>query len=69
MLAIPAIAGKGWLIVLDEKSHNSMFTGAYAAGADAIMKLKHNDMRDLQRILRSSKKYADTLVMVEGLYR
>lgn len=72
LLGIPAIAGKGWLILLDEKSHNSIFTACYLAGADTIKKFKHNNMKDLRRQLENSRgteKHTDILVIVEGLYR
>lgn len=72
LLGIPAIAGKGWLILLDEKSHNSIFTACYLAGADAIKKFKHNDMKDLGKLLDNWRKdgnYTDILVVLEGLYR
>ncbi|KUJ17215.1 PLP-dependent transferase [Mollisia scopiformis] len=64
MLGIPAIAKEGWLIVLDEKSHNSIFTGAYSACADAMKKFKHNNMVELRRILEDASlngNYTDVL--------
>jgi hypothetical protein len=72
MLGIPAIAGKGWLILLDEKSHNSIFTACYLAGSDAIKRFKHNDMVNLKMLLenaRTTGEHTDILVIIEGLYR
>lgn len=70
MLGIPAIAREGWLVVVDEKSHNSIFTATYAARAGASKRLKHNDMVQLQSILEAAQsKYSNILVVVEGLYR
>jgi serine palmitoyltransferase len=73
ILAISAIAEKGWLVVLDEKAHNSSFSGTYAAEPSAIKKFKHNDQADLRRILQDAREhavgYTGVLVVVEGLYR
>lgn len=70
MLGILAIAGKNWLILVDEKSHNSISTGAYAAWAEAVKRFKQNDMNQLRAILEKAQGcYGHILVVVEGLHR
>jgi hypothetical protein len=70
MLGIMAVAREGWLVVMDEKCHNSIFTATYAAHAGAHKRFKNNDMVQLQSILEATQsKYSNILVVVEGLYR
>ena len=72
----PALVGKGSLIISDELNHASIRFGARLTGS-AIKMFKHNDMRDLERILRQSisqgqlrthRPWKKILVVVEGLY-
>lgn len=70
LLAFSAMLSKDSLLVLDEKSHNSMFVAAYLSEAGQVRKFNHNDMTQLEGILR---QYQSTnqhvLVAVEGFYR
>lgn len=74
--AFPAIVGKGCLIISDELNHSSIRTGMRLSGA-SIGIFSHNDMRDLERVLRESisqgqprthRPWKKILVAVEGLY-
>lgn len=71
MLGIPAIADSPeWLIIVDEKSHNSIFTAAFAARAKATKRFKHNDINQLRAIIEADEgRTPNILVVVEGLYR
>ena len=70
ILGFPAIASKDWMIVMDEKCHNSMFSGAFLSKAAARRRMKHNDTDDLEAILEStSKTFSNIMVAVEGMYR
>ncbi|KAK8220004.1 serine palmitoyltransferase component [Zalaria obscura] len=74
--AFPALVGKGSLIISDELNHSSIRFGARLSGAMIDM-FKHNDMRDLERVLRerisqgqprTHRPWKKILVAVEGLY-
>jgi serine palmitoyltransferase len=74
--AFPALAGKGCLIISDELNHASIRFGARLSGA-MIEMFKHNDMNDLERLLRhvisqgqprTHRPWKKILVVVEGLY-
>lgn len=74
--AFPALVGKGCLIISDELNHASIRFGARLSGA-MIEMFKHNDMNDLERLLRrvisqgqprTHRPWKKILVVVEGLY-
>jgi serine palmitoyltransferase len=74
--AFPALVGKGDLIISDELNHASIRIGARLSGA-MICSFKHNDMNDLERLLRESisqgqprthRPWKKILVVVEGLF-
>ncbi|KAL9081598.1 MAG: hypothetical protein Q9159_007214 [Coniocarpon cinnabarinum] len=75
-MSFPAMVGKGDLIISDELNHSSLRFGARLSGA-MVQIFKHNDMQDLERILRESlaqgqprthRPWKKVLVTVEGLY-
>ena len=74
--AFPALVGKGCLIISDELNHTSIRYGSRLSGA-MVQMFKHNDMRDLERLLRevisqgqsrTHRPWKKILVTVEGLY-
>lgn len=74
--SFPALASKGCLIISDELNHASIRIGARLSGA-VIQSFKHNDMFDLEKVLRESisqgqprthRPWKKILVVVEGLY-
>lgn len=74
--SLPALVGKGCLIISDELNHASIRVGARLSGA-IIKSFKHNDMKDLERLLRefisqgqpdTYKPWRKILVVVEGLF-
>lgn len=74
--AFPALVGKGCLIISDELNHASIRFGSRLSGA-MIEMFKHNDMKDLERVLRevisqgqprTHRPWKKILVVVEGLY-
>ena len=76
MTAIPALLGKGSLIISDSLNHTSIVNGARSSGA-TIRVFKHNDMRNLEGLLknalsegqpRTHRPWKKVLVMVEGVY-
>lgn len=74
--SIPAIVGKGGLIISDTLNHASIVVGCRSAGAK-IKTFKHNDPADLERVLRQSiaegqprthRDWKKILIVVEGIY-
>jgi 8-amino-7-oxononanoate synthase len=66
--AIPALVGRGDLIVADELMHASMHAGAQLSGARVLL-FRHNDVEDCARVLdaeRGNARYA--LVLAEGVF-
>lgn len=73
---IPALCGKGSLIISDSLNHTSIVVGARASGA-TIRVFKHNDMNGLERVIRNSiaegqprthKPWKKVIILVEGIY-
>lgn len=65
--AISALVGRGDVIVLDKDDHASIVDGARLAWGET-RRFKHNDMRDLERILSGIPDDKGRLVVVDGLY-
>jgi len=73
---IPALMGRGDLIVSDEINHTSIVNGARTSGA-AIRCFRHNDCNSLEEILkeaivwgqpRTRRPWKKIMVIVEGIY-
>ncbi|KAM4662252.1 serine palmitoyltransferase 2 isoform 1-T6 [Discoglossus pictus] len=73
---IPALAGKGCLILSDELNHASLVLGARLSGA-TIRIFKHNNMQSLEKLLRDAivqgqprthRPWKKILILVEGIY-
>ncbi|XP_036979525.1 serine palmitoyltransferase 3 isoform X1 [Acanthopagrus latus] len=73
---IPALVGKGCLILSDELNHTSLILGARLSGA-TIRVFKHNNMHSLEKMLRDAvcsgqprthRPWKKILIMVEGIY-
>jgi len=73
---IPALIGKGGLIISDSMNHASIVTGARTSGAK-IKVFKHNDVEDLEWVVRDSivqgqprtgLPWTKILILVEGIY-
>jgi len=73
---IPALMGRGDLIVSDEFNHTSIVNGARTSGA-AIRCFNHNDADNLEEILREAivlgqprtrRPWRKIMVIVEGIY-
>lgn len=69
MLALPAILDSSWLMLMDDKSHSSMYAGAFLAETGCVIKFRHNDMIQLEDLLKEvGPKYEHVLVAIEGFY-
>ncbi|KAG2452256.1 hypothetical protein HYH02_003280 [Chlamydomonas schloesseri] len=73
---IPALVGKGCLIMSDSLNHSSIVAGARQSGAK-IKVFRHNDAKHLDALLRQSivegqprshRPWKKVLVIVEGVY-
>jgi serine palmitoyltransferase len=73
---IPALMGRGDLLISDELNHTSIVNGARASGA-AIRIFRHNDTDHLEEILREAivmgrprtrRTWNKIMVIVEGIY-
>uniref|UniRef100_A0AAY4DZN0 serine C-palmitoyltransferase n=1 Tax=Denticeps clupeoides TaxID=299321 RepID=A0AAY4DZN0_9TELE len=73
---IPALTGKGCLILSDELNHASLVLGARLSGS-AIRVFKHNNMQSLEKLLRDAivhgqprthRPWKKILILVEGIY-
>lgn len=65
---LPALAGPGDLVVLDELAHASMHMGARASRAE-IRTFRHNDMDDCAAVLAAARGAAGhCLLLTEGVF-
>jgi glycine C-acetyltransferase/8-amino-7-oxononanoate synthase len=65
---IPALTGRGDLIITDRLSHASIYDGCMLSGARTI-RFRHNDLEHLEQILHEKRsQFNNTLVVVESIY-
>jgi glycine C-acetyltransferase/8-amino-7-oxononanoate synthase len=65
---IPALAGRGDLIITDRLSHASIYDGCLLSGAMTI-RFRHNDLAHLEQILQEKRsQFNGCLVVVESIY-
>ncbi|WP_419255742.1 8-amino-7-oxononanoate synthase [Caulobacter sp. ErkDOM-YI] len=65
---IPTVAGPGDLILIDELAHACIWAGAKLSGARTIA-FKHNDVVDLERLLRAERAAArHAVVATDGVF-
>jgi 8-amino-7-oxononanoate synthase len=65
--AISAIVGRGDVVILDKDDHASIVDGARLSYGD-IKRFRHNDMDDLEHVLKSVPESKGKLVVIDGLY-
>ncbi|PIK60900.1 putative serine palmitoyltransferase 2 [Apostichopus japonicus] len=75
-LNIPALVGKGSLIISDKLNHASLILGIRLSGA-AVRVFEHNDVKSLEKVLkkavvegqpRTHRPWKKILIIVEGVY-
>jgi len=64
---ISAIAGKDDILIIDRQDHASIIDGCRLSFAD-VKKFRHNDMEDLERILKSLPENRGKLIIVDGVF-
>lgn len=65
--AIPALVGRGDLIIADKLAHACIMDGAHLSGA-TFKRFKHNDMQDLERLLEARTDYAQCLIITDHVF-
>ncbi len=63
---ISAITGKDDVIIIDKMDHASIIDGCRLSYAD-VVKFRHNDMADLERILKENKQ-RKKMIIVDGVF-
>jgi len=73
---LPALVGKGGLIISDANNHASLVVGCRTSSA-SIRVFKHNDPEDLERVIRDAiidgqprthRPWRKIMILVEGIY-
>lgn len=64
---ISALVGRGDVVVLDKDDHASIVDGAKLSWGET-KRFRHNDMQDLERVLKGIPADKGRLVVVDGLY-
>lgn len=64
---ISALVGSEDVVILDKQDHASIVDGARLGWGDTL-RYRHNDMADLERVLKKAPPEAGKLVVVDGLY-
>ena len=65
---IPALVGRGDLIITDRLSHASIYDGCLLSGARTI-RFRHNDLVHLEQILQEKRsQFNKCLIVVESIY-
>ncbi|HXF59918.1 MAG TPA: pyridoxal phosphate-dependent aminotransferase family protein [Candidatus Saccharimonadales bacterium] len=65
--SISALMDKGDVVIMDKEAHACIVDGARLSPAD-VKRFKHNDVRDLKRVLGTIPAKAGKLIVVDGLY-
>jgi len=64
---LSALVGRGDVIIGDRENHASLVDGARLA-LGKLLRFRHNDMNDLERVLVSAPEKAGKLVVVDGVF-
>jgi 8-amino-7-oxononanoate synthase len=64
---IPALTGKDDIIIIDRQDHASIIDGCRLSFAE-LKKYRHNDIKDLERILKTLPDEKGKLIVVDGVF-
>ncbi len=67
LATIPALVGKGDVIFSDELNHASIIDGCRLSRAQ-VVRYKHNDTVDLERVIANTKTYNRRLIVTDGVF-
>jgi 8-amino-7-oxononanoate synthase len=67
---IATLSQRGDYLVLDKENHACIVSGAVLAkgGMSDFVRYKHNDMKDLERVLKSLPESAGKLIVTDGVF-
>lgn len=65
--AISSVADQDTVIITDQFNHESIDDGIRLSGAQVRI-FKHNDMKQLENILKKNNQFQKKLILVEGVY-
>lgn len=65
--AISTLLGRKDVAIIDKLDHASIVDGCLLSQAK-VLRYKHNDMRDLERVLNSIQESSGALVIVDGIF-
>lgn len=65
--AISAVVGKRDAVIIDRSDHASIVDGCRLSFGTTL-KFKHNDMEDLEAVLRNDNGYEGRLIVVDGVF-
>jgi 8-amino-7-oxononanoate synthase len=66
--AISALAGKDDYILIDKSDHASIYAGIQAASGAIVKRYRHNDMDDLERIIKDLDPEKAKLIVSDGVF-
>ena len=64
---ISALVGQGDIVILDREDHASIYDGAKLSWGK-VRRFRHNNMKNLERVLESCPEDKGKLLVVDGLY-
>jgi len=64
---IPALVGRGDIIISDKINHASIIDGIRLSGAE-FLRYKHTDMVDLERCLKKTEGYRRKLIITDSVF-
>lgn len=67
---IATLVQKGDYVISDKENHASIVVGTLIVkgGGGELLRFKHNDMDDLERLLSKTPKHAGKLIVVDGVF-
>ncbi|MBL1213808.1 MAG: aminotransferase class I/II-fold pyridoxal phosphate-dependent enzyme [Ignavibacteriae bacterium] len=64
---VSALVNSNDLILYDSNSHASLYDGIKLSGANS-QSFEHNNVKDLNELIKNTQSYADKFISVEGVY-
>ena len=65
---VPALAGSGDLVLIDELAHACLWAGARLSGA-TVLPYRHNDLDDLRALLNETRtRHGKTVILTDGVF-
>ncbi|MCA9935364.1 MAG: glycine C-acetyltransferase [Ardenticatenaceae bacterium] len=67
LATVPAVVGKGDVIFSDELNHASIIDACRLSRAQ-VVRYRHNDVDDLQRVIAETTEYGRRLIVTDGVF-